>query len=414
MHEQVLKVAAAVVARADRGHPADAVLRDTVRAQRGPSREFAAEISRAVFAYYRWLGWLERARPLADQIARALELDERFRQQPRSFPDAELISRSVPAWLSEQMRVTAAWARALQTEPALWLRARPGTGPTLARKLGSSRLASEVLRGTGASALSGRRVPGPPDVARAAGSRLRDALRYEGGEDLFRTPEFHAGEFEIQDLSSQAVSWLCDPQPGETWWDVCAGEGGKTLHLADLMQNKGLIWATDRAAWRLQHLKRRAARAKVFNYRGALWDGGPRLPTKTKFDGVLVDAPCSGLGTWQRNPHARWTTTLADVRELAEVQKKLLAHVAGLVKPGGRLIYAVCTLTRAETDEVADAFEKQCPEFSPLTLADPLGPSAATPRLWLWPQDCGGNGMFVAAWQQRERKEAAVAGRPVD
>ena len=113
------------------------------------------------------------------------------------------------------------------------------------------------------------------------------------------------------------------------------------------MANRGLIWASDRAEWRLQKLRRRAARAKVFNYRPARWDGGARLPTRTKFDGVLVDAPCSGLGTWQRNPHARWTTTVEDVRELAELQRRLLAHTAPSLKPGGRLIYAVCTLTRA-------------------------------------------------------------------
>src|ERR1043166_2782531 len=129
------------------------------------------------------------------------------------------------------------------------------------------------------------------------------------------------------------------------------------------MANKGVIWATDRNARRLQVLKRRAARAQLFNYRTATWDGSARLPTKTKFDGVLVDAPCSGVGTWQRNPHARWTTTLSDVTELAAVQKQLLANVAGSVKPGGRLIYAVCTLTRAETAEVVADFEARFPEF---------------------------------------------------
>jgi 16S rRNA (cytosine967-C5)-methyltransferase len=150
----------------------------------------------------------------------------------------------------------------------------------------------------------------PAPAARHGTTRgLPDALVYAGETDLFRTPEFHAGEFEIQDIASQAVSWLCAPKPGETWWDTCAGEGGKLVHLSDLMQNKGLIWASDRAEWRLQTLKRRTARAKAFNYRAAPWDGGAKLPTKTKFDGILVDAPCSGLGTWQRNPHARWTTT---------------------------------------------------------------------------------------------------------
>ncbi len=109
----------------------------------------------------------------------------------------------------------------------------------------------------------------------AGGGGLPDAVIYEGAEDLFRTAEFHAGEFELQDISSQIVGWICDPQPGETWWDACAGEGGKTLHLCDLMRGKGLVWASDRAAWRLQKLKReRAARARVFNYRAALWDGG--------------------------------------------------------------------------------------------------------------------------------------------
>jgi 16S rRNA (cytosine967-C5)-methyltransferase len=230
---------------------------------------------------------------------------------------------------------------------------------------------------------------------------LPDAVLYQGAEDLFRTPEFHAGEFELQDISSQAVGLVCNPQPGETWWDACAGEGGKLLHLSALMENKGLIWASDRAEWRLKHLKRRTARAQAFNYRAALWNGGAKLPTKTKFDGVLLDAPCSGIGTWQRNPHARWTTTLDDVKELAAVQKQLLAHVAPSVKPGGKLVYAVCTLSRSETIEVVEAFEKQFPDFKPIEVLNPLKPDApASAQAWIWPQDSGGNGMFIASWRR--------------
>jgi 16S rRNA (cytosine967-C5)-methyltransferase len=150
----------------------------------------------------------------------------------------------------------------------------------------------------------------------------------------------------------------------------------------------------------LKRLQLRAARAKVFNYRSTIWDGGPKLPTKTKFDGVLLDAPCAGLGTWQRNPHARWTTRPEDVEELADVQKQLLRHAAASLKPAGRLVYAVCTLTRRETIEVATAFEKEFPEFSELPLPNPLrkGSESAWP-LWLWPED-GGNGMFVSAWRR--------------
>src|SRR3954447_26860225 len=144
------------------------------------------------------------------------------------------------------------------------------------------------------------------------------------------------------------------------------------LHLCDLMRNKGLVWASDRAAWRLQQLKRRAARARLFNYRSVVWTGAAKLPTKTKFDGVLVDAPCSGVGTWQRNPHARWTTRPEDVRELAEVQKQLLSNAVETLKPSARLVYSVCTLTRMETSEVAESITRQFPQLKPLPLPDLL------------------------------------------
>jgi len=155
------------------------------------------------------------------------------------------------------------------------------------------------------------------------------------------------------------------------------------------MQNKGVVWATDRHTGRLANLQRRFARAKLFNYRTALWDGSAKLPTKTKFDGILMDAPCSGTGTWQRNPHARWTTTPDDVRELAATQLALLNHVAGSLKPGGRLVYAVCTLTRSETTAVAAAFTAARPELEPL------------PAQTLWPHELNANGMFIASWRRK-------------
>jgi 16S rRNA (cytosine967-C5)-methyltransferase len=223
-----------------------------------------------------------------------------------------------------------------------------------------------------------------------------DAVRFTGTQDLFKTEQFKTGEFEIQDVGSQLVGLAAAPKPGETWWDACAGEGGKTLHLADLMQNKGVVWSSDRNAKRLDTLKRRAARAKLFNYRVALWDGTPKLPTKAKFDGILLDAPCSGVGTWQRNPHARWTTTPEDVAELAAIQRQLLDTVAGSLKPNGRLIYAVCTLTRSETTAVANAFTAAHPELEPQPV---LG---KTPQLTLWPHEFNSNGMFIAAWKKKK------------
>ncbi|MDQ6632763.1 MAG: RsmB/NOP family class I SAM-dependent RNA methyltransferase [Verrucomicrobiota bacterium] len=369
------RLAARIIAKTNREHPADSVLRAELKSQRGLSREEGRKISQAVFAYFRWLGWLDKESPMEPQISIALELDQRFSENPNTFSDEEFLAKVIPDWIKNEMKISPEWIRSLQNEPKLWLRAKRGRGRELAQKLGECW------------------IPEPPLFA--------DTLLYEGSEDLFSTPEFHAGDFELQDINSQIVGLICDPKPGETWWDACAGEGGKLIHLSDLMQNKGLIWASDRADWRLKKLKRRTARAKVFNYRAALWNGGEKLPTKTKFDGVLVDAPCSGVGTWQRNPHARWTTTATDVHELAEIQKNLLNHAASSVKSGGKLIYSVCTLTPAETMKVSEALTKQFPEFKPLSLDNPFKPDeVSAPELLFWPQDFGGNGMFVAAWEK--------------
>lgn len=369
----IFQIAASIIAKSDREHPADGVLRAELK-KAGVSRTEGGAISRAVFAYYRWLGWLDEQSPMVEQLQGAIELNESFQKNPGSVSDEEL-KRAVPAWINDQVDLSAEWLRSLQLEPKLWLRARPGKGRELAAKLGECWTGGD----------------GWPD----------DAVRYDGREDLFRTEEFQAGEFELQDISSQAVGLVCDPKPDETWWDACAGEGGKMLHISDLMRNKGLVWASDRVAWRLQKLKRRAARARVFNYRAILWDGGAKLPTKTKFDGILVDAPCSGVGTWQRNPQARWTTTARDVEELSEIQKRLLMNVAPALKPGGKLIYAVCTLTRQETVEVAEAITGQIAGLKPMMLKNPLRPGMEPiERLWLWPQTGQGNGMFSCGWQK--------------
>ena len=368
-----------VIRSASRDKPADAALREVLKRMRDLPPFDASEVSKLVFLYYRWHGWIREERGVEAKLRFARRLAERFQSNPTSISTSELREKAVPAWTTGQIELTDDWLHSLQHEPKLWMRVKRGQSAALMNRL------TDIHSSTS----------------------LPEALAYEGEMDLFKTPEFHAGDFEIQDIASQAVGLICDPKPGETWWDTCAGEGGKLLHLSDLMQNKGLIWASDRAAWRLQKLKRRTARAKAFNYRAAPWDGGAKLPTKTKFDGVLVDAPCSGVGTWQRNPHARWTTTLQDVTELSAIQKRLLENVAGSVKPGGKLIYAVCTLTRAETTEVVEAFNALRTDFEAMPLAAPWPSnengralsSAAT--LTIWPHDLGGNGMFVAAWRRR-------------
>ena len=375
--QSVHEIAAEVIRKTGRDKPADAALREVLKSLRDLAPFDATEIARTVFIYYRWHVWLREERGVEAKMRLALRLNRRFQDDETRVALSELRARAVPAWTAECLDVSDDWLRSLQREPKLWLRAKRGQAGTLAEKLPGAEISP----------------------------LLPDALLFGGEMDLFKTPEFHAGEFEIQDIASQMVGHLCAPQPGETWWDTCAGEGGKTLHLSDLMQNKGLLWASDRAEWRLQKLKRRAGRAKAFNYRSVFWDGGAKLPTKIKFDGVLVDAPCSGIGTWQRNPQARWTTTPEDVRELSDIQRRLLTHVAPSVKPGGKLIFSVCTLSRAETTEVAEAFNASQPDFEPLTFPEikfngRLVPGAAS--FTIWPPDLDGNGMFIAGWRRKK------------
>jgi 16S rRNA (cytosine967-C5)-methyltransferase len=372
MDQRIARFAARVIELSDRENRSDQVLRAELRRVQFLDPNQPGEAARAVFNFFRWQGWLTAAEPLPRQVEAATDLANRFVRSPGSFKDEDLVSRAVPEWAQETMDVSAEWVRAIQTEPSLWLRARPGQGAALAEELEAERPLAH----------------------------LPDTLRYLGWEDLFRTPAFHEGLFEIQDLSSQAVGWLCAPEPGQTWWDACAGEGGKTLHLSDLMQNKGLIWATDRAAWRLQQLKRRAGRARVFNYRTAPWDGSEKLPTKTRFDGVLVDAPCSGVGTWQKNPQARWTTTRQDVEELAEIQFQLVTRAARLLKPGGRLVYSVCTLARPETEEVVRRVQAATQELEPCLVPNPVAGGEPAAVHWFRPEDYGATGMFVALWRR--------------
>ena len=376
LRDQIFQLAAKVITRSSKTHPADAVLRAELKAAHGLPRPASGEVSRCVFTYFRWLGWVDTTQPIELQIREALRLDGRFQREPHTFTDEELLSGSLPAWVWSDMTIDASLVRAFQSQPRLWLRSKKGQGTELCQKIRDCR-------------------PFSP--------QLSDVLEYSGEEDLFRTSEFHRGEFELQDLNSQAVGLVCDPRKGETWWDACAGEGGKLLHLSDLMSNGGLIWASDRAEWRLKVLRRRAARAKAFNYRAVLWDGGSKLPTRTKFDGILVDAPCSGAGTWGRNPHSRWTIDAEDVKELASLQLQLLTNVAGALKQGGKLIYSVCTLLRSETENVITSFEKHFPGFQRSTIKNPLSKETAPQsELWLRPQDFGGNGMFIAVWRRKD------------
>jgi 16S rRNA (cytosine967-C5)-methyltransferase len=225
---------------------------------------------------------------------------------------------------------------------------------------------------------------------------LTRAARLDEDVDVYHLEAFKKGELEIQDLSAQAVGLACDPDPGERWWDACAGAGGKALHLAALMGGKGVVVATDVNERKLKEAVRRARRSPWRNLTTKAWDGRHVAGKAGSFDGVLVDAPCSALGTWRRNPDARWSLDRATIPRLAALQCNLLHAASAGVRPGGALVYSVCTLTLAETTEVVRSFLASHPTFRLDLFPHPFTGAPTDGTLTIWPMEADSDAMFVA------------------
>ena len=212
---------------------------------------------------------------------------------------------------------------------------------------------------------------------------------------------FRQGLFEMQDEGSQLVSMLLEVRPGMTVLDACAGAGGKTLHLAAMMQNRGKIVACDVDPKKLENLVVRARRAGVTIAEPALVGREGGGPAPEGADAVLVDAPCTGVGTFRRNPGAKLQCTEEDSRTLAAHQRELLERYAHSVRSGGRLVYSTCTLLQRENQDVVGEFLSAHPEFSLTPAGAILGwqhvayPAAET-YMELFPHRTGTDGFFAA------------------
>lgn len=196
-----------------------------------------------------------------------------------------------------------------------------------------------------------------------------DALEVLAEADLTATDAYKNGLIEIQDLGSQLILAQLPERPAGRWLDACAGAGGKTLQLARLLGSDGRVDAHDIRPQALDELGARASRARLANIRIL------PAPPSAAYDGVLVDAPCSGTGTWRRSPHLKWCTTARAVADASALQRSILEKHAALVRPGGLLVYATCSLSRVENDDVVAAFLAAHPEFSPAAPARTILPS---------------------------------------
>jgi 16S rRNA (cytosine967-C5)-methyltransferase len=210
-----------------------------------------------------------------------------------------------------------------------------------------------------------------------------------------KTRAFQEGQLEVQDLGSQMILASAGVARGGCWLDACAGAGGKTLQLARLIGPAGRVDACDIRPAALAELRTRAARARLTQVRT------PPAPDPAGYDGVLVDAPCSGSGTWRRAPHLKWVTTPEQVARAAAVQGELLRRFAPFVRPGGRLLYATCSLSRWENHEVVSAFLADQPDFAAEPPMADFGFPYSPPGLTIWPARHDTDGFFVAALRRR-------------
>jgi len=184
-----------------------------------------------------------------------------------------------------------------------------------------------------------------------------DALRLSERNNVFSTKSFKDGYFEVQDASSQKVAYLLDIQPGMKIVDTCAGAGGKTLHLAALSKNKGQIIAMDIYDNKLKELKRRARRAGAHNIETRVIESTKSIKKLyNKADRVLIDAPCSGLGVLRRNPDAKWKLQPEFLENIKKTQQEILASYSKIVKDGGKLVYATCSILPSENEHQVSAF----------------------------------------------------------
>jgi len=394
------------------GKPVDREMGAFFRRNRQMGAKDRRFVSNAIFGYYRWYGWLRRLE--TERVVPALMLgylldgngvDDRVRYGLESF--GQLFKKPIdPVRFCE--------ARSLLEKTVLFTEAVLPVSPSelipqLTGDLNTEQLESIQTRppvwvrlvyeegGSFVSFLESRSIL----------YRFHDwnpqALEIISPLNILESLDFRNGRVEIQDISSQAVGLICQPQIGSCWWDACAGSGGKALHLSALMQGKGVVYATETDRYKFEELQRRVSKNQLFkNVRPLKWDG-IRLPEFGKqMDGVLIDAPCSCSGTWRRNPDIRWHITRERISEYVRVQQALLEICCDGVKEGGVLVYATCSLFSEENEAVVEMFLRRHSEFVPVRIENPFTRQSGDPGIMLGPPELNGNGMFVAKLKKQE------------
>jgi len=395
-------------------HPADAVLSRHFRDNRELGQRDRAFIAETVYGIVRRLRWLRRlagagATPrqlllawLArgdgwpmrqfEGLASATERDWIETIKSATLDEGSVAERAdMPDWLVERLLAQHDESSLIKLAQSL---NRPAPLDLRVNLLKADRdVVLARLREEGLAAESCRLSP--------------QGIRLGGKPALQKHPLFLDGSFEVQDEGSQLLGLLVQPKRGELVVDFCAGAGGKTLQLGAMMRSTGRLYAFDVSEKRLAKLKPRMARAGLSNVHPVLIAHENDAKVKRlagKADRVLVDAPCSGLGTLRRNPDLKWRQSDAAVDEMVVKQGAILAAAARLVRPGGRLVYATCSLLAEENDAVVDAFLAAQPGFRAVSAESVLEAQGVTlttgERLRLSPDAHDTDGFFAAVLER--------------
>lgn len=368
-------------------------------------------ISRVIFGYYRWYGWLNLIKPdqanLEKVLLLAYILESSQRDDFTLFWSSEvslehlpprLFSEQPEAALQEKLQYinlfdpnlrlnqlvpdfTPQWTinklAHLQKRPNLWLRSIYQDARTVLTFLQEKK----ILFKTPALQSSAIEVFSPFNINECR--------------------PYKKGELEIQDISSQIIGMICNPAKNDVWWDVCAGSGGKSLHLSALAKGSIRIYATDIRPSALKALKKRVQR-KWSNIVPMNWDGQSKLTFPSAVTKALVDAPCSCSGTWRRNPEIRWQLESKDIKAYANTQREILSNLAQNY-PGIRtIVYATCSIMPEENELTIDHFLAQNSDFSILPVKHPLTQSVFQKGVHISPPESDGNFMYAAILKRKE------------
>ncbi len=362
----LLKAASAAVDLACQlTHPADAVLREFFRDHHELGSHDRAFVAEAVFTVLRHKRLLETIVP--DPTPRRLVIASLVKLQGMGIGTLEpLLAREDRDWLVEVKRAqTEALPAAvrLSLPDWLWERLEAQLGEVEATALGRALLAPAALDLRVNTLITGRdEVLLELERGGIAAEPVRYSpvgVRLEGKPAVSRHPLYARGAIEVQDEGSQLLGFLVAPRRREMVVDFCAGAGGKTLLMGALMQNQGRLYAFDVSDKRLNGLKPRLKRSQLSNVHPQLIGGENDARIKRlggKIDRVLVDSPCSGFGTLRRNPDMKWRQSPEGLDELMAKQRSILKGAAQLLKPGGRLVYATCSLLREENEDTVEHF----------------------------------------------------------